>query len=201
MQRQENVREQGSRVTELQCHSNGCATAAPRRIRRLRGGRRAADPGPVTGRQGYGAGMHVRTMEQADLPAVLALSAELGYPAKPGELAERFAVLARSPADALLVAEREGEVLGYLQVQERWHLESGRGAELVALVVSSRARRSGAGRALVAEACRWAKARGMGRMRVRSNVQRVESHRFYPALGFRAVKTQQVYELALEGEA
>ena len=141
--------------------------------------------------------MNVRPMQPADLTAVAALSAELGYPVSESARAERFEALRASDADLLLVAERDGVPVGYLQVQQRWLIESGRCAELVALVVGEGARRTGAGRALVDAACTWAKALGFAAMRVRSNAQRVESHRFYPALGFRLVKTQHVYERAL----
>lgn len=141
--------------------------------------------------------LEVRILHEDDLPAVAALSAELGYPVTSAELQARCALLRRSTTDALLVAAKEHAVIGWAHVQERTLLESGTFAELVGLVVSATSRRTGAGRALVAASAAWAKARGLGRLRVRSNAARVESHHFYAALGFTRTKTSQVYDLVL----
>ncbi len=132
-------------------------------------------------------------MSRAELPRVAALSQQLGYPVTPAELEARFERLSGARSHALFVA---GEpVGGWLHVEQRDSLESGESAEIVGLVVDDRRRREGLGRALVARAEVWAKERGLKRLRVRSNVAREESHRFYPALGFRLSKTQRVYEL------
>ncbi len=48
--------------------------------------------------------MRVRATQRADLPALERLSAKLGYPSTAQALAGRFEALAKSPADALLVA-------------------------------------------------------------------------------------------------
>ncbi len=134
----------------------------------------------------------VRPMTPADLHAVAALSSQLGYPVSTEALAARFQRLRPLAGDALYVA---GEpVAGWIHVQERHGLESDACAEIVALVVDAARRRSGAGRALVEAAGRWAGARGLARLVVRSNVARDEAHRFYPSLGFRLAKTQHVYE-------
>ncbi len=76
-------------------------------------------------------------------------------------------------------------------------LESGQFAELLGLVVDTAGRRGGVGRALVAEAERWAGTQCLARLTVRSNVARAESHLFYPALGFTHRKSQHVYSKAL----
>ncbi len=134
----------------------------------------------------------VREMSAADLPKVAELSGQLGYPVSLGELEKRFEILRASKTNVLFVA---GEpVGGWIQVEQRQSLESGENAEIVGLVVDSGRRREGLGRALVASAEQWAKDRSLPKLRVRSNVTREESHRFYPAIGFQKSKTQHVYE-------
>lgn len=64
---------------------------------------------------------------------------------------------------------------------------------IVALVVSSKARREGVGRRLVAEVERWAATTDAEAIVVRSNTARGEAHEFYPAAGYEKVKTQAVY--------
>ena len=141
--------------------------------------------------------VHVRSMEPSDLGVVARLSTELGYPATPAELGERFPPLLRSAGDALFVATGDGEVLGWAHVQRRAVLESAPDAELMALVVGADHRRTGAGRALVEACVAWTRRQGLPKLRVRSNIVRTEAHRFYPALGFVRVKTSHVYDLAL----
>ncbi len=138
----------------------------------------------------------VRFMTTNDLPAVAALSGQLGYPVAAATLETRFERLAAT-SDALLVAEDERGVVGWLHVGSHMSLEAEPLAIIYGLVVDERARRHGAGRALVERAEAWARERGIPRIRVRSSVSRSESHEFYPALGFRRVKTQHCYELAL----
>jgi GNAT superfamily N-acetyltransferase len=54
-------------------------------------------------------------------------------------------------------------------------------------------RRRGVGRCLVAVAETWAREISAETVVVRSNAKRVESHAFYPALGYLPLKTQVVY--------
>ncbi len=136
-------------------------------------------------------------MTPDDLPAVAALSAQLGYPVSPEALRARFDRIGTSGADALFTAEDDEGVLGWLHVGVHHSLESDPLALIYGLVVDERARRRGAGRSLVARAETWAREHGYARLRVRSNVARGEAHRFYPALGYRLVKTQHSYELVL----
>jgi GNAT superfamily N-acetyltransferase len=99
-----------------------------------------------------------------------------------------------------VVVVHEGHIAGWAHVCLVDGLELARFAEIRALVVDPEKRRLGAGRALVAEAIRWAKERKVQKLRVRSNVLREEAHRFYPALGFALTKTQACYDLALPAD-
>jgi len=136
-------------------------------------------------------------MAREDAAAVAALSGELGYPASARDVAERWDRLAGRAEHAVFVADEEGRVAGWAHVHDDWTLEAGHSAELMGLVVSEARRGAGVGRALVAEAERWARTRRCPRLRVRSNVIREDAHRFYDALGYRRVKKQLVFDKAL----
>ena len=56
----------------------------------------------------------------------------------------------------------------------------------------------GQGAQLVAAAEAWAMRRGVARIVVRSNVAREAAHGFYPALGYRLLKTQHVYAKTID---
>jgi GNAT superfamily N-acetyltransferase len=137
-------------------------------------------------------------MGVADLRRVAQLSEQLGYPVEEANLERRFTRVTSQPGHAVWVAVGpEGNVVGWLHVHAQWLLESEPYAEIGGLVVDSGARRSGAGRALVALALDWARSEGFEKVRVRSNAQRVESHQFYPAVGFTRIKTSHTYEVRL----
>jgi len=138
--------------------------------------------------------MLIRAMAEEDAADVAALCGELGYPAAAGDVAQRWTRLAGREDHAVFVADDDGRVAGWAHVHDDWTLETGHTAELMGLVVSQSRRGAGLGRALVAEAERWARARGCPRLRVRSNVIREDAHRFYDALGYRRVKRQQVFD-------
>lgn len=137
----------------------------------------------------------IRPMESGDLPRVSELSAQLGYPVSVQALERRFLRMAAHSEQALLVAQSGAQIVGWIHVHPQLLLEADAFAEIGGLVVDQQARRTGAGRALVAAAQRWAQEHGFERIRVRSNINREEAHDFYPALGFVRLKTQHTYEL------
>jgi GNAT superfamily N-acetyltransferase len=136
----------------------------------------------------------VRPATLQDATAVAALSGELGYPVGVETLRGRLQAILASAADRMLVAaDASGDVVGWLQAHATCVVESGFRVEITGLVILPAVRRRGVGRALVAEAERWAKNVSAESIVVRSNANRLESHSFYPALGYTLAKTQQVY--------
>jgi GNAT superfamily N-acetyltransferase len=139
-------------------------------------------------------GYKVRAAIDEDAAPIAALSRELGYPAETQTIRERVGRILARDDQRLLVAEgADGEVLGWLQAHSSDVLESGFRVEIIGMVVSERMRRKGVGRSLVAQAETWATEISAGTIVVRSNSKRVESHLFYPALGYLPSKTQVVY--------
>lgn len=143
----------------------------------------------------------VRRASLHDAEAIARLSDELGYPVRNDAMRERIQAVLGSANQLLIVAEDPTGVIGWLQALAACVVDAGFRVEILGLVVSSSARRSGAGRALVAEAERWAQSLGAETIVVRSKVERVESHQFYPALGFHLSKTQKVYHKLLPESA
>lgn len=113
--------------------------------------------------------VHVRACTPADAEAVSALSQEfveylraLGDPAPGGVTAEAYLRdgFGERPAFAGLLAEADGRAVGYLLYYEGYDTDrGGRIVHVADLFVTESARRTGAGRALMAaaaEACRRA---------------------------------------------
>jgi GNAT superfamily N-acetyltransferase len=140
-----------------------------------------------------GDAIKIRPMACNDAMAVTELAAELGYPNEVQDIERRINVISNS--DLLLVAvDSEDKIIGFIQGHRVWIMEVGFRVEILGLVVSQTARRRGVARKLIAEIERWAENDGAEIISVRTNTKRTESHLFYRALGFTAIKTQSVYE-------
>jgi GNAT superfamily N-acetyltransferase len=129
--------------------------------------------------------IRIRTPAEADLPALAALMAELGYPASPEQLRARLARIAGNRDYATLVAEVDGEVVGMIGLQRGWAYEHDRPfVRILALVVSGRMRGRGVGARLVADAEAWARGHDAYAVHLTTSLHRDEAHRFYERLGF-----------------
>jgi len=142
--------------------------------------------------------MTIRDAHLSDSADIARLTTELGYATDAGAISDRLSKIANKPDQLLLVAVVEENVAGWMQAHASEVLESGFRVEIVGLVVGENYRRHGVGRSLVQRAEQWASEIGAAAIVVRSNTTRVESHLFYPALGFRSSKTQAVYKKALK---
>ena len=141
----------------------------------------------------------LRTAASTDVPALASLSGELGYETTTDALASRLSLVAGQRDQIVLVACVGDMVVGWIHGAEEVLLEDDRRCEIRGLVVSRAYRRQQIGQHLVAALERWATARGLAMVSVRSNVARDAAHPFYEALGYRRTKTQHVYRKALGG--
>lgn len=140
----------------------------------------------------------IRHASEEDLTGIHALLRDWGYTASPHETRERLNTLLASPIHEVFVATDAETIVGWVVAEQRISLGSGRFAEITALVVSSQHRRAGIGKQLVAQVEEWSKSQRLPQLVVRSNLTRVESHEFYPALGFAGTKTTRVYAKSLK---
>jgi GNAT superfamily N-acetyltransferase len=132
--------------------------------------------------------MNIRKATHLDATAIQTLFGQLRRREPPAldVVAERLAMVDRSPIDELFVLEDEGEVRGVLGFRLRENIdEATRYGEVSLLVVRDGFRRSGYGRAMMAFAEGVAKARGcMGTWLVSGTQRADDAHRFYTALGY-----------------
>jgi GNAT superfamily N-acetyltransferase len=132
-------------------------------------------------------------MVEADAEVVAELATELGYPNEIEAIWRRIRPIGEE--DLLLVAaDASGKPVGFIQAHRVCIIEVGFRVEILGLVVSSTTRRKGIARLLIEEVEGWAKKIGAEVVSVRSNTKRAEAHLFYPAMGYKQIKTQAVYE-------
>lgn len=114
-----------------------------------------------------------------------ALLAELGYPMSDAVLVARVAAVCGDPSNEVLVAEEDGDVVGFVAVHsfEMLH-RPGRMGRITALVVAAAARGHGIGRQLLAAAEDRLRGCGCIQLEVTSAEQRADAHAFYKACGY-----------------
>lgn len=136
----------------------------------------------------------VRQMLSSDAGAIAALSHQLGYPAGPEEAGRRIGALLAHPDHCVFVAESDGRVVGWIHGFHTINLESDPFVAIAGLVVDESHRRQGIGKTLIDAVEAWCISKNCGRVRVRCNAVRTETHRFYEARGFREVKQQKIFD-------
>lgn len=140
------------------------------------------------------AGIKIRRAKSTDAAQIAELSGQLGYPAKPAEIAQRLRNIKPASHHAVLVAESpERKVIGWLHVSVSPLLETQLRAEVNGLVVSGEERSRGTGALLLSAAEQWARKRECKSMSVRSNVIRDRAHQFYLRHGYEHYKTQKAF--------
>lgn len=101
---------------------------------------------------------------------------------------EAFADIARDPNNILFVAERDGTVIGCLQLTLIPGLShTGRKrAQIEGVRVHSSQRGEGLGEKMIQHAIERAKSEGCGLVQLTTDASRKDAHRFYERLGFQA---------------
>ena len=137
----------------------------------------------------------IRRANAEDVEALTDLVRQLGY--EKGS-AHQINVIAKRNDQVVFVAVESERVAGFIHVAEVLSLESEIFGEIRALVVDDAHRGRGIGEELVRAAEEWTRARNIDRVRVRSNIKRARTRRFYERLGYSVTKTQNVFDKTLD---
>jgi GNAT superfamily N-acetyltransferase len=128
----------------------------------------------------------LRPATEADADRIANLLTDEGYPAGPSDIIERLGRFA-SPHSQVLVADHEGEILGFLAIHALPRLEhSDRVLRVMALVVDAGVRDRGIGHLLMGEAERIGRELGAAFAEVTAGHHRPEARRLYEDLGYDA---------------
>jgi GNAT superfamily N-acetyltransferase len=128
---------------------------------------------------------HIRPATLADAGPLARLLSELGYPHDGAAARARLSAWTDHADGAVLVADHDGDAVGFLAVCAYPFMQrGGRCARVMALAVAPEMRGHGLGHALMAAAMTWASERGCVAVEVTSSRTRVGAHAFYRRLGF-----------------
>ena len=126
-----------------------------------------------------------------DLPALVRLTAELGYPDSEEEIRNRLEIISHSKDHNIFVAINSENVVGLMSFHSLDILYgAGKLGRITALVVTEIERGKGIGRMLVSKAEELARISGCKRLELTSNNRRTEAHKFYERLGFEGSSTR-----------
>lgn len=136
----------------------------------------------------------IRAAIRGNLPAIVRLIADDGLGRGREDTSEplaacyvqAFEALERDPNNEMIVMERDGAVIGYLQLtfipglsrQGAWR------AQIESVRIASALRGQGLGRRLFEWAIARAREKNCGLVQLTSDKARAEAHRFYGSLGF-----------------
>ena len=140
----------------------------------------------------------VRPIQPEDALAVAELIAQLGYTRAREEVQAWIHGLGARPAQAAFVAERNSEVVGWIEVSLEHRLQSAVFGVIGGLVVREGLRSLGIGRRLCEEAEDWTRRQGVNKIRVTSRSTREAAHRFYLRDGYRQTKISMFFEKMLD---
>jgi len=135
-----------------------------------------------------------RAAQKSDLPSIIALIADDGLGRGRDDASvpldssyvRAFDAMSRDANQVMLVAERKGELVGYLQITFIPGL-SRKGAwrgQIESVRVATRLRGEGIGGRMLEHAIGLCRERGCSLVQLTSDKTRTEAHRFYGRLGF-----------------
>jgi GNAT superfamily N-acetyltransferase len=131
----------------------------------------------------------LRPASPDDAEAIAGLFTEEGYPAGPTDIVARLERFA-SPYSQVLVADHDGEVLGFIAFHALPRFEhDDRIIRVLALVVDPAARERGVGHRLMAAAEAAGREVGAAFIEVTAGHHRPDARRFYETLGYDAAVT------------
>jgi ribosomal protein S18 acetylase RimI-like enzyme len=127
----------------------------------------------------------IRDAKLSDAPALAALMCELGYETSNVEMRQRLKSILSDAHYGTIVAEIDDQVCGMIgTLTHASHEHNDPSGKIIALVVSTKQRRRGVGRALIAAAENDFARRNVSRVTLTTRFERKAAHQFYKGLGY-----------------
>jgi len=131
--------------------------------------------------------MNIREASINDVPELVSLMNQLGYPTSVEKFKPRFKAISENPNYHTLVAEMNGKVIGMAGCCIGMFYEyDGSYVQIVAFVVDTNYRRKGIGKILIQEVESWAEKQEAIAIALNSGnrLERNDAHEFYSSMGY-----------------
>jgi GNAT superfamily N-acetyltransferase len=139
----------------------------------------------------------IRIARVSDADGVARLTSQLGYDVPVPAVQARLASILPRSDQRFLVAEDNGDSVGWLHALIIECLETDRFVMIAGLVVDGSHRRRGIGGLLMRQAEEWADEQRCRIVRLWSSAGRAAAHRFYEGIGYINIKTQYSFAKVL----
>ena len=140
----------------------------------------------------------IRIAKINDSEFITELSNQLGYETRNADIQNRLEKILTNTDNCVYVATESGKIVGWIHGFFSLRIESEFFVEIGGLVVDENFRKNGIGKKLVYKVIEWSKLKNCKKVRVRCNVIRKESHRFYENIGFEINKEQKIFNKRVE---
>ena len=137
----------------------------------------------------------LKSITEAEAQAIYNLSSQLAYVNDFASLLDRLKSIIPLKDNAIFTAKIDGKIVGWLHCLVCVRVESPLFVEVTGLVVDEKVRGKQIGKHLIEASKVWSLTQKISTIRIRCNVIRTESHKFYKALGFSSNKEQKVFEI------
>lgn len=138
----------------------------------------------------------IQEIKTDDAEQVMMLSAQTGYEIDISRTTQNIKhVITNNDNEGAFVAVYDNKIIGWIHIAYVISIESAPFCEIRGIVVDKQHRRHNAGSLLVEKAKQWCGEKNCYKMRVRSNVKRINAHAFYTRIGFTEIKEQKVFEM------
>lgn len=135
----------------------------------------------------------IRTATTDDSEVIANLSSQLGYTIFVEDTKLNIELVNKSTNDILYVTVLNNHVVGWMRVFYSFRIESKPFCEIAGVVVDESSRGIGVGKMLIDKAIEWSLQKNAETLRVRTNVTRTKTHKFYEKMEFTLKKEQKVY--------
>ena len=142
--------------------------------------------------------IQIREISKKDAESVAWLSTQLGYESDIEQISARIKHINNSNDNCAFVALFEDKVVGWIHGFYTLRIESDPFVEIGGLIVDSAYRNLKIGKQLIERLKLWAEQHQVKKLKVRCNIIRTESHKFYERLGFKDNKRQIAFEIDLD---
>jgi GNAT superfamily N-acetyltransferase len=142
--------------------------------------------------------VEIRVITEEDAESVASLSTQLGYESNVDQTLLRIRRINDCIENCAFAALVDDKVVGWIHGFYTLRIESDSFVEIGGLVVDSAYRNLKIGKQLIERVKLWAKQHQVKKLKVRCNIIRTESHKFYERLGFKENKRQIAFEIDLD---
>jgi GNAT superfamily N-acetyltransferase len=143
-----------------------------------------------------------RNIKKQDIEKMVQMSNEIGYEVRYEKFSERINELIKNDSLSIIVAaNEENKIIGWIQIEICNFLFLDKTCNILGIFIDKNYRGNKIGRKLIEKAEIWAKEKECLVLKICSDITRIDSHAFYEHMGFKLVKTEQVFLRRVENSA